>query len=68
LRVLRIVPQVGVFRLLVQLRQTRARLVEVKDASSAARLTAYIFDGGLHFRAHGGFPLGSSKVDDCIET
>ena len=35
-----IVPEVGVFGLLVELRQTRARGVEVKDASSAARPTA----------------------------
>jgi hypothetical protein len=37
---LRVVPEIGVFRLLIELRQTPARLVEVKDASSAARPTA----------------------------
>jgi hypothetical protein len=40
LRALLVVPERGVFRLLVELRQARARLVEVKDASSAARPTA----------------------------
>ena len=37
---LRIVPQRGVLRLAVELFQPRARLVDVKDASSAARPTA----------------------------
>ena len=37
---LRIVPEIGVFGLPVQLGQPRARLVDVKDASSAARPTA----------------------------
>ncbi len=37
---LRIVPQIGVFGLPVQLGKPRARLVDVKDASSAARPTA----------------------------
>jgi hypothetical protein len=40
LRVLRVIPKVRIFRLLVELGQTSARLVEVKDASSAARPTA----------------------------
>ena len=40
LRALLVVPKVGVFGLLVELRQARAGLVEVKDASSAARATA----------------------------
>jgi hypothetical protein len=35
-----IVPQRGVFRLLVEFGKPRARLVDVKDASSAARWTA----------------------------
>ena len=35
-----VVPERGVFGLLVELRQARARLVEVKEASSAARPTA----------------------------
>ena len=35
-----IVPEIGVFGLLVQLGQPGARLVDVKDASSAARTTA----------------------------
>ena len=35
-----IVPEIGVFGLLVQLGQPGARLVDVKDASSAARATA----------------------------
>ena len=39
-RALRIVPQIGVFGLAVQLGQPRARLVDIKDASSAARPTA----------------------------
>ena len=37
---LRIVPQIGVFGLPVQFGQSRARFVEVKDASSAAPMTA----------------------------
>ena len=37
---LRIVPEIGVFGLPVQLGKPRARLVEVKDASSAAPATA----------------------------
>ena len=37
---LRIVPEIGVFGLLVQLGKPGARLVDVKDASSAARATA----------------------------
>ena len=40
LRALLIVPKIGVFGLRIELRQARARLVEVKDASSAARPTA----------------------------
>ena len=40
LRLLRIVPEIGIFRELVQLRQTRRGFFNVKDASSAARLTA----------------------------
>ncbi len=35
-----VVPEGGILRLPVELRQTRTRLVEVKDASSAARPTA----------------------------
>jgi hypothetical protein len=35
-----IVPERWVFRLLVELGKPRARLVDVKDASSAARSTA----------------------------
>ena len=35
-----VVPEVGVFGLRVELGEARARLVEVKDASSAARPTA----------------------------
>jgi hypothetical protein len=35
-----IVPEIGIFRLPVQLGKPRARLVEVKDASSAASATA----------------------------
>jgi len=35
-----VVPQRGVFRLLVELGKPRACLVDVKDASSAARSTA----------------------------
>jgi hypothetical protein len=37
---LRIVPEFGVFRLLVQLGEPGIRCIEVKDASSAARPTA----------------------------
>jgi hypothetical protein len=40
LRALLVVPEVGILGLIVELRQARTRLVEVKDASSAARLTA----------------------------
>jgi hypothetical protein len=39
-RPLRIVPKIGVFGLPVQFGKPRARLVEVKDASSAAPATA----------------------------
>jgi hypothetical protein len=39
-RPLRIVPKIGVLGLPVQLGKPRARLVEVKDASSAAKATA----------------------------
>jgi hypothetical protein len=39
-RALRIVPEIGVLGLPVQLGKARARLVDVKDASSAARPTA----------------------------
>ena len=35
-----VVPEIGVFSLIVQLGQTRLGLVEVKDASSAVRSTA----------------------------
>jgi hypothetical protein len=35
-----VVPKVGVFGLFVQLGETTARGIEVKDASSAARSTA----------------------------
>jgi hypothetical protein len=35
-----IVPETGILGELVELGQTRARLIEVKDASSAARPTA----------------------------
>jgi hypothetical protein len=35
-----IVPEIGIFGLLVELGEARARLVDVKDASSAARPTA----------------------------
>jgi hypothetical protein len=35
-----ITPEIGIFGLPIQLRQSDLRLVEVKDASSAARLTA----------------------------
>jgi hypothetical protein len=35
-----VVPEVGIFGELVQLGEADARLVEVKDASSAARPTA----------------------------
>ena len=35
-----IVPEIGVFRELVQLRKARRGCIDVKDASSAARLTA----------------------------
>jgi hypothetical protein len=37
---LRIVPEIGIFGLPVQLGKARARLFDVKDASSAARPTA----------------------------
>jgi hypothetical protein len=37
---LRIVPEIGILGLPVQLGQPRARLIDVKDASSAARPTA----------------------------
>ena len=40
LRALLVVPEIGVLGLPVELGETRARLVEVKDASSAARPTA----------------------------
>ena len=40
LRLLRIAPEVRVFCELVQLRQARRGIFDVKDASSAARLTA----------------------------
>src|ERR1700722_7396599 len=40
LRLLRVVPEIGVFCELVQLRQARRGCIDVKDASSAARLTA----------------------------
>jgi hypothetical protein len=40
LRALLIVPQRWIFGLLVELIEPRARLVDVKDASSAARRTA----------------------------
>ena len=40
LRALRIVPEVGIFGELVQLGKAPACVVEVKDASSAARPTA----------------------------
>ena len=40
LRALLVVPEVGVFGLTVELVEALARLVEVKDASSAARPTA----------------------------
>src|SRR5437867_829642 len=40
LRALLVVPEVGVFGLTVELAEALARLVEVKDASSAARPTA----------------------------
>ena len=40
LRALLIVPEIGVLGQRVELREARARLVEVKDASSAARPTA----------------------------
>ena len=39
-RALLVVPEIGVFGLPVQLGKPRARLVDVKDASSAARSTA----------------------------
>jgi hypothetical protein len=35
-----VVPEVGVFGLMVELIEALARLIEVKDASSAARPTA----------------------------
>jgi hypothetical protein len=37
---LRVVPEIGVFGELVQLCEPRGGLFDVKDASSAARLTA----------------------------
>jgi hypothetical protein len=37
---LRIVPEIGVFGELVQLGEARGGFLDVKDASSAARLTA----------------------------
>jgi hypothetical protein len=40
LRLLRIVPEIGIFSELVQLREARRGCIDVKDASSAARLTA----------------------------
>ena len=40
LRLLRVVPEIGVFGELVQFRQARRGCIDVKDASSAARLTA----------------------------
>ena len=40
LRLLGIVPEIGVFGELVQLGQARRGCIDVKDASSAARLTA----------------------------
>jgi hypothetical protein len=40
LRALLVVPEVGVFGLTVELVEALARLVDVKDASSAARPTA----------------------------
>ncbi len=40
LRALLVVPETGIFRLLVEFREASRRLVEVKDASSAARRTA----------------------------
>ncbi len=40
LGLLRIVPEIGIFGELVQLRQARGGCIDVKDASSAARLTA----------------------------
>ncbi len=40
LRALLVVPEIGVLGLLVQLVEAPARLVDVKDASSAARSTA----------------------------
>jgi hypothetical protein len=40
LRLLRIVPEIGIFRELVQLGESRRGFFDVKDASSAARLTA----------------------------
>ena len=39
-RALRIVPEIGVFGQPVQLGKPRARFIDVKDASSAARATA----------------------------
>jgi len=39
-RPLRIVPQVGVFGEVIEFGEAGRRLVEVKDASSAARATA----------------------------
>jgi hypothetical protein len=40
LRALLVVPEIGILGLLVELLEAPARLVEVKDASSAARPTA----------------------------
>jgi hypothetical protein len=40
LRALRIVPELGVFRLFVQLGETLCRDIDVKDASSAVPATA----------------------------
>jgi hypothetical protein len=40
LRALLIAPEIWIFSLSVELRKTRTRLVEVKDASSAAQPTA----------------------------
>jgi hypothetical protein len=40
LRALLVVPKIWIFRLTIQLVETLARAVDVKDASSAARATA----------------------------
>jgi hypothetical protein len=40
LRALLIIPEIRVFGLSIELRKARTRLVEVKDASSAAQPTA----------------------------